>query len=126
MFVGLLTVLAVVFGAVFLLMPELAAGGAFPGTMSGAALILVLEVLGGSAGAFVATLLAPRARHAHGWSLGFLVLIVDVLVVAAPDSPWPRGAAAILLALVPVQTWAGVRLAEWARPPRSKARATAA
>lgn len=108
---GALTVLIVVLGTVLLVFPGWAVEGGFPDTTPGLALLLGLEILGGMAGAFVAALLAPRAPRAHGWTLGALLLILNVLTVVEPDSSWPLTAGVLLVAFVPVQTWVGIVLA---------------
>ncbi len=117
---GTLTVLIIVFGTVLLVFPGWAVEGGFPDTTPGLALLLGLEVLAGVAGAFVATLLAPRAPRIHGWTLGALLLILNVLTVVEPDTSWPLMAGVLLGAFVPVQTWVGIVLALRVRARRRR------
>ena len=108
---GALAVVVVLFGTILLLVPGWMTEGGFPDTTPGLALLLGLEVLAGVAGAFVAVVLAPRAPRAHGWVLGALLLIVNVLTVVEPDTSWPLVSGVLLVAFVPVQTWVGIALA---------------
>jgi hypothetical protein len=109
--VGAMTVLIILYGAIFLLVPGWMTEGGFPHTPAGLALLVALEALAGLAGAFVTALLAPRAPRVHGWILGALLLVLNVLTVTEPGSPWPLAPAALLVAFVPVQTWVGIGLA---------------
>lgn len=108
---GALTVLIVLFGTILLIVPGWMVEGGFPDTTPGLALLLGLEILGGVTGAFIAALLAPRAPRIHGWTLGALLLIVNVMGVVEPGSSWPLVPAVLLVAFVPVQTWVGIVLA---------------
>ena len=117
---GALTVLIVLFGTILLVVPGWMTEGGFPDTTPGLALLLGLEILAGLAGAFVAALLAPRAPRVHGWTLGALLLIVNVTGVAEPGSSWPLVPAVLLVGFVPVQTWVGIVLALRLRARRGR------
>lgn len=106
---GMATVLILVFGSVSLFAPQWADPAAFPTTAPALSSLIALEAIAGLAGAFVAAVLAPRAPAVHGWVLGGFVLVLNLLTVLAP--PWPLLAGLVVVALVPLQTWAGVALA---------------
>jgi hypothetical protein len=108
---GLLTVLVLVFGTIFLPLPQWAQPEGFPTTLSALSFLLLIEVLGGMAGAFVATYLAPSAPRVHGIILGALVLLLNAVTVLEPTSAWPLVPAVLLIAFVPLQTWLGILLA---------------
>ena len=91
--------------------PESFGPGRFPATWIGQASLLTVEVVAGAAAAFVAAVLAPGARRAHGWVVGALVLALDILTVVDPESPWHLVPAVLLVILVPFQTFAGIALA---------------
>jgi hypothetical protein len=102
---GVLTVLVLVFGTILLFIPQWTRPGGFPATGPALAGLLLIEVLAGVAGAFVAAFLAPRAPAVHGAVLGALVLLLHAVTAFDPASPWPLGPAVLLVAFVPPQTW---------------------
>jgi len=113
---GVATVLVLVIGTVMLFAPSWTQPGGFPDTTRGLTGLLVLEVVAGTAGALVATLLAQRAPRLHGAILGLLVFVLNVWTVAGPESPWPLIPGVLLLVCVPVQTWWGIALGVRVRP----------
>lgn len=118
--IGFVAVQVVLYGTLLLVMPELLGGAGFP---EGSALIalLMVEILAGTAGVFVAAMLAGRAVAGHGWALGLIIIAFNLWVVTLPDSPWPLAPAIIVVAAVPVQTWAAVALAMRLRRRRKSA-----
>jgi prolyl oligopeptidase len=112
--IGFATVQVVLYGSLLLVMPELFRGADFPanGALVG---LLIIEILAGAAGVFVAAILGGRAVTAHGWALGLIIMAFNLWVVTRPDSPWPLVPAIIVVAAVPLQTWAAVAVVEWLR-----------
>jgi hypothetical protein len=124
--IGFVTVQVVLYGTILLVMPELMRGAGFP---TGGALValLMIEILAGAAGVFVAAMLGGRAVAAHGWVLGLVIMAFNLWVVTGPDSWWPLAPAIVVVAAVPLQTWAAVALARrLRRPTGSPARPIAA
>jgi hypothetical protein len=108
---GLLTLIVLVFGTIFLPLPHGIQPDGFPTTPSALSFLLLIEVVGGMAGAFVATYLAPSSPRVHGLIVGGLVLLLNALTVLEPTSAWPLVPAVLLIAFVPLQTWVGIVLA---------------
>jgi hypothetical protein len=108
--IGFLTVQVVLYGTILLAMPDLFRDTGFP---RGSALValLMIEILAGAAGVFVAAMLGGRAAAGHGWALGVIIVAFNLWVVTGPDSPWPLVPAIVVVAAVPLQTWAAVVLA---------------
>lgn len=115
--IGFVTVQVVLYGTILLVMPGLFRGGDFP---VGGALValLLIEILAGAAGVFGAAMLSGRAVAGHGWALGLILMAFNLWVVTAPDSPWPLAPAVVVVAVVPLQTWAALALARRLRQRR--------
>jgi hypothetical protein len=109
--IGFISLQVVLYGTILLVMPDLMRGASFP-TGSALVALLMIEILAGAAGVFVAAMLAGRAIAGHGWALGLIILAFNVWVVTEPDSPWTLVPAIVVVAAVPLQTWAAVALAK--------------
>jgi hypothetical protein len=57
-------------------------------------------------------MLGGRAMARHGWALGLIIMAFNVWVVTEPDSPWTMAPAIVVVAAVPLQTWAAVAFAK--------------
>jgi hypothetical protein len=109
--IGFVTVQVVLYGTILLVMPDLMRGADFP-TGSALVALLMIEILAGAAGVFVAAMLGGRAMSGHGWALGLIIMAFNVWVVTEPDSPWTLAPAMVVVAAVPLQTWAAIALAK--------------
>lgn len=107
----LVVLLVAAVAAIHAAWPESFGPDRFPATWIGQASLLTVEVVVGAAAAFVAAVLAPAARRAHGWVVGALVLALNILTVVDPETSWLLVPAVLLVVLVPFQTFAGIALA---------------
>ena len=72
---------------------------------------LLCVVLSGIAGTWAAVRLAPCAPRLHALAFFLLVLLMDGYAVAALGADFPEWFSAGLLLTLPLQVWAGARLA---------------
>jgi hypothetical protein len=109
--VGFITLQVALYGTILLVMTDLMRRASLP---TGSALVarLMIEILAGAAGVFVAAMLAGRAIAGHGWALGLIIMAFNLWVVTEPDSPWTLAPSVVVVAAVPLQTWAAVALAK--------------
>jgi hypothetical protein len=108
---GILTLFVIVFGTVLAFFPEMTQPGGFPTSTLGLAGLVALEIVGGTVAVLVAVLLVSRSPRAHGIFVGAVVFVLNTLSVAEPNSPWPLIPGLIVIAFVPLQSWAAISIA---------------
>lgn len=117
-FTGLLALGLIVFPSGIVIesvFPDSMNSNRIPVTAASQILLIVIQFIGGSVGALVVSLMAPKSLYVHALLYGLIVFALNLSSLFGSSIAWPLWMSIVLLAAIPLEAWSGVWLGNYIR-----------
>lgn len=117
-FTGLLALGLIVFPSGIVIesvFPDSMNSNRIPVTAASQILLIVIQFIGGSVGALVVSLMAPKSLYVHALLYGLIVFALNLSSLFGSSIAWPLWMSIVLLAAIPLEAWSGAWLGNYIR-----------